>query len=106
MVNIGFDCSVVKEADRLKRIKFLPPSLLYIVGVLVALFKKFGTKMKLIYDDGTTFEKELTLNAIGNGKFCGGGFKSAPIALLDDGLMDVCSISKVSRLTFLSLVSA
>lgn len=106
MVNIGFDCAVVKEADRLKKFKFLSPSILYILGVVVALFKKFGTKMKLIFDDGTTFEKELTLNAIGNGRYCGGGFRSAPIALLDDGLMDVCSINKVSRLTFISLVSS
>ena len=61
--------------------------------------------MKLIFDNGEVMEKEFTLTAIGNGKFCGGGFKSAPIALLEDGLLDVCAINKVSRLTFLSLVS-
>jgi hypothetical protein len=62
-------------------------------------------EMKLIFDDGLVLEKEFTLTAIGNGKFCGGGFKTAPIALLEDGLLDVCAINKVSRFTFLSLVS-
>ncbi len=105
MVNIGFDCAVVKEADRIKRHKFISPGISYILGVVVVLFRKFGTKMKLIFEDGTVIDKELTLTAIGNGKFCGGGFKSAPIALLEDGLMDVCAINKVSRFTFLTLVS-
>ncbi len=104
MVNIGFDCAVVKEADRLKKNRFVSPGISYMLGVVVVLFKKFGTQMKLIFDDGTVIDKELTLTAIGNGKFCGGGFKSAPLALLEDGLMDVCIINKVSRLAFISLV--
>ena len=91
MVNIGFDCAVVKEADKLKRHKLVTPGFSYILGVVVVLFKKFGTKMKLIFDDGETLEKEFTLTAIGNGKFCGGGFMAAPRALLTDGLLDVCA---------------
>ena len=104
MVNIGFDCAVVKEADKLKKIKFFSPGISYILGVIVVLFRKFGTKMKLVFDDGEVIDKELTLTAIGNGKFCGGGFMSAPKALLNDGLLDVCAISKISRLTFIRLV--
>ena len=106
MVNIGFDCSVVKEAIKLKRKKLVTPALSYILGVVVVLCKKFGTKMRVIFDDGEIIEKELTLTAIGNGKFCGGGFKSAPRANLKDGLFDVVVIDKVSRLTFLSLVGS
>ena len=106
MVNIGFDCAVVKEAAKIKKFKLISPGVSYILGVIVVLFRKFGTKMKLIFDDGEIIEKQFTLTAIGNGKFCGGGFRSAPIALLEDGLMDVCSINKVSRFTFLSLVSS
>ena len=105
MVNIGFDCAVVKEAAKIKKFKLLSPGISYILGVFVVLIRKFGTKMKLVFDDGVEVEKEFTLTAIGNGKYCGGGFKSAPIALLNDGLMDVYYIDKVSRFTFLSLVS-
>ena len=107
MVNIGFDCSVVIEADKFRKVKFISPGLSYIMGVIVGFFfKKFGTKMKLIFDNGEVVEKELTLTAIGNGKFCGGGFKSAPKANLTDGLLDICCIDKVSRLTFIQLVGA
>ncbi len=106
MINIGFDCSVVKEAERLKRKKLVTPGLSYILGVVVVLFKKFGTKMRVIFDDGEILDKELTLTAIGNGKFCGGGFKAAPRAKLQDGLLDVTAINKVSRLTFIKLVGS
>lgn len=104
MVNIGFDCSVVKEAERLKRHKWVTPGMSYILGVVVVLFKKFGTKMRLVFDDGEVIEREFTLTAIGNGKFCGGGFMAAPRALLTDGLLDICAVDKISRLTFISLV--
>lgn len=105
MVNIGFDCAVVKEAARLKKHKLVTPGMSYIFGVVAVLFKKFGTKMKLIFDDGEILEREFTLTAIGNGKFCGGGFMAAPRALLQDGLLDVCAINKLSRFTFITLVA-
>ena len=104
MVNIGFDCAVVKEADKLKKNRFFSPGMSYILGVGIVLMRKFGTKMRLVFDDGEVIDNELTLTAIGNGKFCGGGFKSTPQALLTDGILDVCAIHKVSRLTFLRYV--
>lgn len=107
MVNIGFDCSVVIEADKFRKFKFISPGISYILGVIVGFFfKKFGTKMRIIFDDDEVIDKQLTLTAIGNGKFCGGGFKSAPKASLTDGLMDVCIIDKVSRLIFIQLVGS
>lgn len=106
MVNIGFDCSVVIEADKLKKRKLVTPGISYIGGVVVALFKKYGTHMRLIFDDGEVIDSELLLTAIGNGKFCGGGFCATPEALLQDGLMDIAVINKVSRLTFINLVGS
>ena len=106
MINIGFDCTVAKEAADLKKYKFIHPSISYIVGVVIAAFKKFGTRMKLVFDDGTVLDKTLTLTAIGNGKFCGGGFKAAPLADLSDGLLDIVAIDKISRFTFVKLVGS
>lgn len=107
MINIGFDCSVVKEAAKIKKyVKWLSPGLSYIFGVVSVLFKKFGTKMSLIFDDGEVIEEEFTLTAIGNGKFCGGGFMASPKALLQDGIMDICAIDKITRGTFISLVGS
>ena len=104
MVNIGFDCAVAKEQQRLKKKWFIPASLSYIAGVAVVCFRKIGTNMRIVHDDGTTVEKVLTLTAIGNGKFCGGGFCALPKATLNDGKFDVCVIDKVSLFKFFTLV--
>lgn len=104
MINIGFDCAVVREAGHLKRWKLISPSVSYLFGVAVVLFKKYGTKMKLIFDDGEEIEQELLLTAIANGQYCGGGFDAAPRALLNDGLIDICIVDKIPRLRFLRLV--
>ena len=105
MANIGFDCAVAKKASELKKWK-IPPALAYICGVALVIFRRFGTKMKLVFDDGRVIDKELTLTAIGNGRYCGGGFKVAPQADLTDGSFNVCAVNKISRLTFFTLVGA
>ena len=106
MVNIGFDCAVAKEQQKLKKKWFIPASFSYIAGVAVVCFRKIGTKMRIIHDDGTVVEQLFTLTAIGNGRFCGGGFCALPSAKLDDGLMDVCAIDKVSLPKFFTLVGS
>ena len=62
--------------------------------------------MHIEFDDGTVIDKPLLLTAVANGQFCGGGYDAAPLAKLNDGLMDLCIINKVSRLTFLKLISS
>ena len=107
MVNIGFDCSVVIEANKFRKFKFISPGISYMLGVVVGFFfRKLRTRMKIIFDDGKIIDEDLVLTAIGNGKFCGGGFMASPKALLTDGLLDVTAIDKISRFTFISLVKS
>ncbi len=105
MINIGLDCMVAKYANDFKKKKLVTPKLSYKLGVIKAFFKKFNTKMRVIFDDGTIWDESLTLTCIGNGKFCGGGYKSCPTAVLNDGIMDVTSIKEISRLNFLKLIT-
>ncbi len=106
MVNIGFDCAVAKEAAALKKIKFITPGFAYTLGVIKMIFRKIGTEMKIIFDDGEILEKTFTLTAIGNGRYCGGGYCAAPLAYMNDGIMDICAIDKISKFTFLRLVKS
>ena len=106
MVNIGFDCAVARMAAKLKKLWFIPARFSYIAGLIVVAFRKIGTKMKLTFDDGEVIEKLLTLTAIGNGKYCGGGFRAATNAVLNDGIADVCIVDKISIFKFLTLVGS
>ena len=106
MINIGFDCAVAREASKFKKIKLISPVFSYTLGVMKVFFRKIGTKMRLIFDNGEKLDDVFTLTAIGNGKFCGGGYRAAPEAKLTDGYFDVCAIKKVSRFTLLRLISS
>lgn len=105
MVNVGFDSDAAARTDRIKKKTPFKGSFAYLVGVFFTFLRKYGTEMTLTLPDGTVIEKELMLTAIGNGGFCGGGFHSNPLAVLNDGLFDLCIIDKVSRMRFLKLVS-
>ncbi len=106
MVNIGFDSNVAKKTGEIKRSPVIPTGLAYIAGVAITFCKPFGTKMDIELADGTRISDSLMLTAIGNGAFCGGGFKSAPLSSLTDGLLDICVIHKVSRAQFVQLIGA
>ena len=48
----------------------------------------------------------MLLTAIANGCFYGGGFKAAPRASMQDGLLDLCVVKKISRAKFVNLIGA
>ncbi len=104
MINIGFDCNVVKKTGEIKRSPLVPSGLAYATGVGITLCRRFGTRMHITLADGTVLHDTLLLTAIANGGYCGGGFHSNPRAALQDGLLDLCAIQRVSRARFLSLI--
>lgn len=107
MVNIGFDCDVVIATEKIKGKKIIG-SFSYILGVVATVFKKFGKhfEIELTYPDGACEKRkgDYLLLFVANGQYCGGGFRTAPIAKLDDGLMDVMLFNKVSRFTLARLI--
>lgn len=96
MLNIGVDCDVVVESERIKG-KVIKGAMSYAVAAVSVLSK--GKTYKMSYEvNGEKKEEELFLCAIANGKFCGGGFKSCPMASVHDGLMDVCLVRPIKGL--------
>ena len=95
-VGIGFDGQIVEDMIS-KRVPLLKGHAAYYYHVLRILGgyreKRFS------YQVGEKrLEKELILLTIGNGSTFGGGFKLMPNAKLDDGLLEVCEIGKLSGL--------
>ncbi len=104
MINIGFDCEVVKLTAKLKRIKLLPSDMSYIAGLVLTLIRKPGVKAQVSVDGGEPEQRNMLLTSVANGAWCGGGFHSSPLALLGDGVLDMLMIRNVTRIRFLSLV--
>ena len=102
MFNIGFDSNVADLTARLKRYPLLSGSLAYLAAVVGMLVKKKGASLRIELDGEEVYAGPLLLTALANGCYCGGGIKSSPRALPDDGIMDVNIIYDVSRREFVS----
>lgn len=106
MINIGFDCEVVKQTAKIKRSRLIPAGMGYIAGLVITLVRKPGVKASVYLEDGEAQQRRMLLTAVANGAWCGGGFHSNPLSLQDDGILDVLMIKNVSRVRFLSLVKS
>jgi len=108
VINMGFDCEVVRRAARIKKVPLVSGKMAYIFGVVGELLRKkaMDATVTVTYADGTSevIEDKMLLIAVANAKWYGGGFKVAPTALTDDGLLDLYIIKNVSTKTFINLV--
>ena len=109
IINMGFDCSVVDRTQSYKRLPAVDGGLAYILGVADVLFHKMGEDwhIRMELENGETEEVAGTflLTLAANGSCYGGGFKAASLAKMNDGLLDILIVPKLSRASFLSLVA-
>ena len=113
VLNAGFDCSVVKEAERIRKFPVMSGGFSYVAGVAVTAFKKqtFKTTVTLsgIEGENDTYEEKIDddflLVAIANGKYYGGGFMIAPLADTGDGYFEFVAARNVSLASFASLAA-
>jgi len=94
--SIGIDAEIVVYATRLKR-DFRGAA--YLLSTLRNIFTYKPKKAKLIVD-GQEIEKRLSLCAVSNGSFYGGGFKISPSADMSDGKITLCVIDALNRVMF------
>lgn len=96
-VGIGLDAEVGALSARMRHRGF-PPGPSYYAAALVGLFMVKPLGITLRAEDKTIRREDGVMVTIGNGPEYGGGFKGAPGALLDDGLLDVNVFSDVQGL--------
>ncbi len=96
-LGIGFDAEVVRQADKLTRLRGLA---VYVVAV----YKTFVTFRAPLLDVTSLVHREtgpMMMLECSIGVSAGGGFYLTPDADPADGLLDVCLIRKVGLLKFL-----
>lgn len=106
MINIGFDESVVRRVNSLRHFPLMSKSIAYTIGVVFQLLQFPKENLHITSEQTQLYNGECLLTFIANGKYCGGGYKSASEAKLDDGLLDHMIVHSVSRRKFLSLVGS
>lgn len=93
--SVGMGAVVCEEVNRGS--KRLGGRLSFLKGILIATLR-YRSQPALFCLDGGPAEEVLLHNAwIANGRYSGGGIRSAPRAQPDDGLLDVVRIARLGR---------
>ena len=101
--NIGYDAKVVELQRKFKKWPLISGNFSYTLGVIFALLGKRCHKMKVTIDDELFYDGKVTMVAVANSICYGGSYHCAPLAKIDDALLDVCVVKKVSIPTFAKL---
>ncbi len=96
IIGAGFVVDANKTAQHFK---FLG-DFSYQIGVLYRILVLKFTKLRLEID-GKKIETKSTFIEISNTRYTGGDFLMAPTAEIDDGLLDITLVKKISRLRLL-----
>jgi len=93
-VGIGIDAQVARDVLRMERVH---GPLAYLCAAVKEVFR---FKAFPITVEGGAWKEDLHCISVGiaNGKYCGGGFKLAPLAEVSDGLIDLAAVEDFPRL--------
>jgi len=96
LTGVGFVTDVAGTAQKFKLLKDFS----YIIGVFYRTFNLRSTYMELTVD-GKTITGENCFVSFCNSRFTGGDMMMAPDAKIDDGLMDIIIVRKLSRINLI-----
>lgn len=100
IASIGFDAEVVMNNIKIKQ--KIKNEFSYVISVIYSLIRFKKKKVEIEIDD-KIIKDEVYLLAVGNGKYYGGGMKIIPTAKIDDGFLDICTISNINKFKILFL---
>ncbi|WP_432662087.1 diacylglycerol kinase family lipid kinase [Wukongibacter baidiensis] len=98
--SVGIDAEIVRETEGIK--KYISGTSAYLLGVLKTLIGYKSKEIEVQIDE-SVIKRNIELIAVGNGKYYGGGMKINPKADLEDGVLDICLVNKMSKAKFASL---
>ena len=86
---LGLDADVANNISFIRKKKWIPVSQRYNASLVYSYFKYKFKDLKITMGE-TQVENSCTILAVGNGQYYGGGFRIAPHALLEDGMLKNC----------------
>lgn len=103
ITSVGLDADVAYRIPKYRRIPLLGGSMAYNISIVESLLSPLGKAVRITVD-GQAYEGKYLIAAVCNGKTYGGGFCAAPVANLQDGILDVIMVKKVSRLRIAGII--
>ncbi len=97
VAGFGFDSFVIEQYDLLKE-RGKTGKLIYILSLLKALLTYRSSHISISVDGEQIIEEVIFSAAVGIGRYNGGGMMQLPLAHPSDGLLDLTTIRRISRL--------
>ena len=101
VAGFGFDAAVAWRVNRMP--KLIGGTLPYVAGVVLTLWQYRASGVRMCVD-GRMFDRAVFMAAVANNPSYGGGMRIAPHARPDDGLLEVCLVSDLSRFEVLRML--
>lgn len=104
--SMGVDGEINAKQCHFKKIPFMKGETAYMASLLYCFFRKMNNVFTVKIDDGEPFTQNSLFCLAANSRWYGGGFKGAPLAMPDDGLLDFIIVKKDrNRLLLLGLIN-
>ena len=102
--SIGFSANTADAVN--KASKHFRGKLPFLIGVIRCLSTLKNPVLRIAVEGRLVHEEPTLLVAVTNGKYFGGSMMIAPHAEIDDGLLDIIVISRMSRFTLLRKIKS
>ncbi|MBN2553885.1 MAG: diacylglycerol kinase family lipid kinase [Spirochaetales bacterium] len=102
--SLGFSANTADAVNRAS--KHFRGRLPFLIGVIRCLSTLKNPVLRISVEGRLVHEAPTLMVAVANGKYFGGSMMIAPHAEIDDGLLDIIVISRMSRLTLLRKIKS
>lgn len=104
--SMGLDAEICAKQYAFKKIPFINGELAYMIASVFCLLRRSNNDFTITIDDEKVIKDRVLFAVCANSRYYGGGFKCAPLAEPDDGLIDCVIIKKdMSTLRLLPLLN-
>ncbi len=100
----GFDARVADQMTKFKRLPLVSGSMAYNLSLIKNVLGKLGINIRVVTDGKEFFSGSALFAICANAPVYGGGYRSAPKARPDDGVLDCITIKTIGLFKFLRLV--
>lgn len=100
----GVDAEVAYGIPKFRRIPFCGGSMAYNLSIAQCMCHKLGNPLRVELD-GRVLEDNYLIVTLCNGQRYGGGYQAAPTADLQDGMLEVVLVKKISRLRIVGVLA-
>ncbi len=103
--SMGLDAEICAKQASFKKLPLITGSFAYDLSCLYCIAGKLKSEFRITVDD-KVYEDTFLFCYIGNSRWYGGGYKAAPLAMPNDGLLDIVMVKlDRGRLKLLPLIS-